>query len=225
LSDFIPIIFIAIASLAIITAAYFAIRKYRSKDKRQQYDSLTGMADMTDRVSAVEGFYRMRFPQIADPFPLTWGDREPLSLAISGKDLNDDEVTIAVDGVDIAMVKLDKGEALATLTLGKGRHRVSVSSAIEGRAASWADVCIVDYKEEVVRLFNEMYGHFKAAGKNVRDEMTPRELEQVVGEQLPATKQNMLDTAVTVFEFANYSTHAIRRSEYEQMYLSKAGVT
>ncbi len=117
--------------------------------------------------------------------------------------------------------RLDSGVARTTLVLEKGKHRISVQSA--GQETSWTDIRIVDYREEVVSLFNIMFQNFKV-DPIVINEMTPRELEQAVIGGLPETKRIMLDEAVSVFEIANYSIHHIRRHEYERMYISKINI-
>ncbi len=141
-----------------------------------------------------------------------------MAVAISGKA---SEASISVDGKEQKKFTLDNGNAIATIVLEKGKHRISVNSA--GQESSWADIRIVDYREEIVSLFNKMFQSFKV-DHSVMEEMTPRELELAVIESLPETKRLMLDEAVSVFEVANYSIHHIRRHEYERMYLSKANV-
>ena len=88
---------------------------------------------------------------------------------------------------------------------------------------SWTDLEIVDYREEIVRLFNELCRTLKSGNADVRDDMTPRELERTICGRMPETVDS-IGTAVTVFELANFSTHTVRRTEYERMYLSGMGL-
>jgi hypothetical protein len=83
----------------------------------------------------------------------------------------------------------------------------------------------VDYREEVVRMFNEMYLNYRSRYEDVNEKMTPREMERTVSSGWPEAKKKTLGVAVAVFELANYSMHAISRGEFERMYLSRLDTT
>jgi len=90
--------------------------------------------------------------------------------------------------------------------------------------SSWADVRIVEYREEVVRMFNEMYRGYRSAHDGAKGEMTARELEVAMRQGMPEDMRNKLGKTITLFEYANYSLHDIRRGEFEEMYMSQAGL-
>jgi hypothetical protein len=121
---------------------------------------------------------------------------------------------------------LEDGRATISLKLKKGEHKITVS-ALTGAGPSgdsWVTVHIVDYREEIVRMFNAMCRKFKLVDEGAGDELTPREIERSVGAQLPESKRRQLDNAVTTFELANYSVHEIRRTDFERMYTSELGI-
>jgi hypothetical protein len=172
-----------------------------------------------------EGVFRLQFPQIREPFPLTWGVDEPLELIVSREDGATVDAVLSIDGEN-RIIRLDNGKAAVPLKLKKGGHKVTVGltgDVVSGNE-SWANVSIVDYREEVVRMFNDLCLRFLPAPGESGYEMTPRELGLSIGAQLPEAEQKLLDSAVTAFERANYSLHAVRRDDYEVMYTSKRGV-
>jgi hypothetical protein len=220
------IVIVAIVLAAISVFAYWIIRRRRGKSsKNTESDLAEPPGTLPDSPRSFEGRYKLRFPQICEPLPLTWGADEPLELAIVCRDEADGEARLSVGDGEARLIRLERGKARVTLRLTKGCHRVTVCPGdrdVPGEA-SWADVQIVDYREEIVRMFNELCRSLKSGDEGVRDEMTPRELERIVIERMPETWKAM-SAVVTVFEFANYSTHAIRRTEYERMYLSGMGL-
>jgi hypothetical protein len=121
---------------------------------------------------------------------------------------------------------MENGMATVSLRLKKGDHRVTVRATADFLPSgdSWVNVRIVDYREEIVRMFNEMCRRFTSADDGGGDVLTPRELERSVGARMPETKRRWLDDFVTTFERANYSVHEIRRADFERMYTSELGV-
>jgi hypothetical protein len=223
------IIGIIVAGMAIIaTIAFIIIRKRRRRNVR----STTALpVEPTPAVPApvpvsCEGCFQLSFPRIREPFPNIWGVDEPLELAISCKDEAIGEAMMSIDGEEARKVLLENGRATVSLKLTKGDHKVTVS-ALTGAGPSgdsWVNVRIVDYREEIVRMFNALCRRFMPGGIGAGDELTPRELERSVGAQMPETKRRQLDAVVTTFELANYSVHEIRRKDFERMYTSELGI-
>jgi hypothetical protein len=221
------IIGIIVAGMAIIAIiAFIIIRKRRSRN----VGSTTALpVEPTPSVPvpvpvSCEGCFQLRFPRILEPFPNTWGVDEPLEMAISCKDEATGEAILSIDGEEARKVLLENGRAIVSLMLKKGEHKVTVSATAGPSGDSWVTVRIVDYREEIVRMFNKMCQSILPAGDRAGDELTPREIERSVGAQLPEPKRRQLDNAVTTFELANYSVHEIRRTDFERMYTSELGI-
>jgi hypothetical protein len=136
------------------------------------------------------------------------------------------EAMVSVDGEESRKVLLENGRATVSLALAMGEHKVTVGAVADAGHSgdSWVTVRIVDYREEIMRMFNSMCQRFKIADNRAGDELTPREIERMVGAQLPESRRPRLDAAVTTFELANYSVHEIRRTDFERMYTSELGI-
>jgi hypothetical protein len=210
---------IAAAMAVIAVVAFIVIRRRRNASGMSAPPAAPVLP--APAPDSYEGLFQLRFPQIREPFPLTWGAGEPLELVIACKDKSTGEALLAIDGKDARKVLLENGSATVSLKLEKGDHRVSVSAIAGGD--SWANLRIVDYREEIVRMFNDICRRFTGTDR-AGDDLTPREIERLVCSQMPETKQRLLDAVVTTFERANYSMHDIRRADYEIMYTSEKGV-
>ncbi|HEY3273111.1 MAG TPA: DUF4129 domain-containing protein [Methanocella sp.] len=209
----------AIAVIAVV--AFLIIRRRRNACRISTIPTTIAPILPAPVPDSYEGLIQLQFPQIHAPFPLTWGAGEPLELVIACKEEAIGEAMLTIDGGEARKVLLENGMATVSLKLDKGYHKVTVS-AMAGASPSedsWASVRIVEYREEIVRMFNDMCRRFTPS-----DDLTPRELERSLGAQLPETKQKLLGAAVTTFEQANYSLHEIRRTDFERMYTSEMGV-
>ncbi len=80
-----------------------------------------------------------------------------------------------------------------------------------------AVVRVVDFREEIVRLYNEYLGwaENQLPGASVR---TPRELEAILASSGLPLDFRAVDEVISRFEEADYSEHAIGRRQYESMY-------
>ncbi len=221
--------YLLIALIILVVLALLALIGYLAWRRRRHSKGTppAPVAAVAAGPASHEGDYRIRFPQIREPFPVIWGEDEKLEVLIEGIGEAKDEAVLDIDGKARIDVLLESGRARLRLDLGKGDHRITVDArgAAEPAGASWADIRIVDYREEVVRIYNEMYLNYSSRYEGIGDKMTPRELEKAIGPSMPDVKRTALGAAVTLFELANFSLHAIRRRDYERMYLSNLDVT
>ena len=172
------------------------------------------------KTSSPEGPFNIVFPKIDARLPLVWGEDLPLTVVIC-KNGRSSSASLAIDGVPTEELSLVNGPAELSMALTKGTHIVTVLSR-EGH--SEAEVKIVDYREEIVNLFGELIEKLVADNWNVRDEMTPREMQSSIMEKVPLSQEEALENLMSLFETASYSTHDITRDHYETFYLSIKGV-
>jgi hypothetical protein len=223
------ILLIVVLILCAVSAVAFIVRRRRRRKSAGDESASSGDDLPSDDQARglFEGRYTLRFPQIREQFPLTWGTNEALEIVIDDKTGACGEAVLSVDEEAVMQVSLDNGAARVMIELEKGRHRIAVTAKDDDRSgeASWADVRIVDYREEIVRIFNELCSSLKSRVAGVQDRMTPRELARHVNAETPEAGQRMPDSVVVIFETANYSVHAMGREDYEKMYVSGACVT
>jgi len=170
----------------------------------------------------------LEFPQIRDPFPNVWGLGEPLLIKVRltdsvGKPISEATVKVAFNGEAVeATTSADGCADVEKAFDSKGIHKVSARFIDKNSEEAVCEVTlkVVDYREEVVELFNLFIDRLKAQNQDLRDNMTPRELQAAIAHQTPPEKHDALEEAVSVFEVANYSLHPITRREYERIFLS-----
>ena len=213
----------------VIISAYIWRRRKATREATHEVQAEQEKSEVTITPKMEGPKLSIEFPQIQTPFPLVWGVGEPLKVKITLNDPSNHPIPSAtiklnVDKFGEKKLKTSKdGEVEATYTFNeKGTYKFKASyKKDEGdEVTAEAEVRIVDYKEEVVKLFNSFYTSTKEKYKGVGDEMTPRELQSTLMSQTSQVKHKPLDTIISTFEVANYSLHPITRKEYEQMYLS-----
>ena len=174
------------------------------------------------------------FPQINDPFPDVWGTGEPLTVLFRLKD-NEGKIIPSQSGE----INWGDGETAQSVADGEGQIQLEHTFNIKGEyiiSASYLDrdtsrkissrrkIRVVDYREEMVRLFNEMVGTLNIKDINIDRKMTAREIEVLLVERLKEVSGQTIRKIVAGFEEANYSLHPVARSSYETMYLAVSEV-
>jgi hypothetical protein len=172
----------------------------------------------------------VRFPQIEDPFPDAWGAGEPLTVLLRLKDRHGDVIPSQSgeidwgDGETVQGVADGEGQIQLEYVYNiKGEYTISASYTDKDtgkRISSWRKIRIVDYREEMVRLFNEMLETLNLMDIHIDPEMTAREIEILLAGRLEGVPRGTIRRIVAGFEEANYSLHPVARSSYESMYLS-----
>ncbi len=158
------------------------------------------------------------FPAIEEGLPLVWG-LEPLEVeaeleTLEGSPLPSRRIVFKVDGEQVHEAPTDgEGRAGAVLELGLGPVELEASAPQEGLKAR-AKLRIVDYREEIVRLFNQEFSESQDRFKATRPDLTARELYEALKEGTPREAHQHLWEMVQLFEEAKYSLHPIDRSHY-----------
>ena len=82
----------------------------------------------------------------------------------------------------------------------------------------------MDYREEMVHLFNDMVNNMNIKDIHLDRKMTAREMETILGERLEGVSRDTIRKIVAGFEEANYSLHPVAKKSYEVMYLAVSEV-
>lgn len=162
--------------------------------------------------------YAISFPQIIAPLPEVWGAGEPLEVEVRGAG---GSVAVSVDGRDARTVDLKEGATRLVLDLPRGEHAIVVSG---DRGRSERKVRVVEYREEVSRLYREALESWKASWPEVRDDLTPREVASVLAAKIEPDRSEGLEASAALLEQAGYSTHPMTRKEFSTMHHALAQV-
>ncbi|OPY32595.1 MAG: Transglutaminase-like superfamily protein [Methanomassiliicoccales archaeon PtaU1.Bin124] len=152
----------------------------------------------------------------AEGMPLVWREDDPLLLIVKGQpgpsriDLGDgtSESFDLKDGPKSIEKAYPRGEYMLTA--------VTAGERTEGLLRA------VDYREEVVSLFQQALAIWKEKDPGITDGMCARELYYRLKGTLP---ERSLDELVRMFELAEYSHHPIGRAEYETAWKAFKDVT
>ena len=176
-----------------------------------------------ERKKAKEGTLAIDFPQIREPLPDVWGIGDELHISCSIKDghheVAAETIEIYLDKNLLSEVQVDesgKGDLAHTIQA-KGEYVVG------GRLRKSKGerlIRIVDYREEIVNLFNSLLQRVQAGGTDIPSESTPREIQQRLLSAQTGINEKLLEQIMECFEEAEYSQHPMKRYHYEVMFLS-----
>jgi len=168
------------------------------------------------------------FPAIKPPLPSVWGLDEELGILVflttpDGSPIPGASVELVIHEHAEDLLTDGDGEARASTKFNeKGTYTVTVNYKPSGMKAS-QKVKVVDYREEVVRLFNSKFKEARERFKAVRENYTARELMEYLEGETPAATHTALEEMVFLFEEANYSLHPVQRGLYERFYRAMIG--
>ena len=169
----------------------------------------------------------IELPQIPATMPDVWGRDDDLLIVFS---VDGTPQMLAQYSLDI---DLEPGSSLRSPITADGRARqtyafhqtgqyniqaVLVKDVRNGYLPATRMVRIIDYREEIVRLCNEMLVLLKSQDLPLTSKMTIREVEILLWKAYPALPVNITKDLIWVFEEANYSLHPITRPAYEKMF-------
>jgi hypothetical protein len=134
------------------------------------------------------------------------------------------DVEVLIDQETVAPVRLSRqGRAeLSHIFITKGEHKVEAilpRKPDEPPLNAEIKLRIVDYEEEIIRLYNEFLQKLSSHGIHVQNEMTAREIESLILRTNDFSSE-ALRTVTTCFEKAKYSNHLPTREDYKTMFLS-----
>ena len=169
----------------------------------------------------------MEFDKNSQDLPNVWGIGEEVTLRFALADeerraIADAAITVTVDGSDTQLATDQDGGCTLQRT-GTETHDYAVSATYAGDedylpAESVQSFRVVDFREEIVRLYNAFLGWAGDTTGSALDQATPREVELLLVSRGVPVAQKSLDELISRFEEADYSEHPIGRRHYESMF-------
>lgn len=168
-------------------------------------------------------------PDIKAPFPNVWGVEDELRIEIAlDKSASEGDqkrdIKVLIDEETVGPFRLTwKGRAeLSRRFTQKGGHKVRATlfgKSGEAHLSAEIKLRIVNYEEEIVRLYNEFLEKLPSHGVDVRNEMTAQEIASLISKTRKFSP-DALRRVTTCFEKAEYSNHLTTREDYAIMFLS-----
>jgi hypothetical protein len=205
---------------------------------RQQAVQQTGDTSAAEEAIVEEEFVhrpqemqplKIVLPDIEAPFPNVWGVEDELRIEIvldksASEGDQKRDVKVFIDEETAGPFRLSrKGRAeLSRRFTKKGGHKVrAILFGTSGQVHLSAEIelRIVDYEEEIVRLYNEFLEKLPSHGFDVRNEMTAQEIASLISKTRNFSPE-ALRRVTTCFEKAEYSNHLTTREDYAIMFLS-----
>ncbi len=170
------------------------------------------------------------FQQIKSPFPDVWGINELLTAQISLTKKETPltgEVEIQIGNNPIKKMKTDtEGTASIDFKIPtKGTINVTAKYQQESdNVTATRSLKIVDYTEEIVAIFKDVFNLGKGSGIRMNKDTSPREFQQLILGASNQQTDSSLERFITTFEVADYSLYTLGRPEYEHMFLGSISI-
>jgi hypothetical protein len=228
-----PIIFLFIfTAVCVVILKENLIPKSFIKDFRKK-DSAKVLTKTPDAVFSEKDFkkissqLRICFPEIGDSLPKIWGIKDKLLIKCywekDSETVSQDKLRVFVNGNCVFEKIVDGNRSFAFYHVfdKKGLQKISAALYDESnnlKEATEMTLCIVDYREEIIRLYQMFLHSLLKIDVNVKDYMTAREIEHL-SQRIGA--DSLIAGCITeCFEEAEYSHHSISRKNYEKIYLA-----
>lgn len=227
---------IPLFSPALVVASFLYIKRHARRRVLSRQVSIkaatkgeVAMDEEPGHEAPPQQILRIVFPDIRAALPNVWGIKDEIRIGIifdksALLEAQRKEVEVSIDEQDVGPFRFSReGRAvLSHVFLKKGDHRIHAAVPRTAEQQLWnvaRELRVVDYQEEIVRLYNDFLKKLAGYGLDMRKEMTARELEKLI---LATSDLNsrVLCEVTSCFEKAEYSNHPITRNDYETMYLS-----
>jgi len=164
----------------------------------------------------------LRLPGVEPGLPPVW-NTDP--LLVEGRMVSTDGVPMSGQSLRFTLpetevfsgVTGENGEVSFSKSFGLGVQELRLINEAEG-LHTILRIKIVDYREEIIRLFNNRFKEAREQFERIKDNYTARELYNYLKEHTPEVTHDSLWELVSLFEEANYSLHVINRSHYTRFY-------
>jgi len=167
---------------------------------------------------------RIILPDIEPNLPAVWGINE--SLTIIGLMLNEEKEPSVGETLSLLLNETQlvsaETDSQGKITFAKafdaaGIHRLTLLHRDTDLRTGLA-IKIVDYREEIIRLFNNRFREARERFQSIRDNYTARELYMYLRKETSRPCHEPLRELVFIFEEANYSLHDVDRGQYTQFF-------
>jgi hypothetical protein len=219
----------------LVAVVFMYTRHYIGRRQTLQQASTVEVAK--ERVMAEEEMHRAQemgplkivLPDIETKFPNVWGINDKLRIGVVlDKNVWDKiqkrEAEVLVDEEPVASVKLSQQgrTELSHVFSKKGEHKLQATLPRASGHRPWnaeIKLHVVEYGEEIIRLYNKFLGKLASYDINTYSKMTAREIESLIL-RTGDFGVDALRKLTTCFEKAEYSNHRVARKSYEIMHLS-----
>ena len=178
---------------------------------------------------------RIEFQKAAADLADVWEVGEEVSIALTVTDEEERAIAGAIVNVSVgedassqlAIVGSDRAFTFSWSGTEPGEYPVSVDFGGDDEylpSSESRSFRIVDFREEIVRLYNVFLDWAKERAEGITEQSTPREVEVLLVSQGLPIAQKALDELISRFEEADYSEHPIARRHYEAMYRAWSAV-
>jgi transglutaminase-like putative cysteine protease len=203
------------------------IRSFREANNAKRLASALPLFVNGEKSKKVNSRLRIHFPEIENSLPPVWGVKDELSIECAlehdAKSIFHNKLSVLVNGVKVFEREAngDKHIASSHVFEKKGPHQITAILYDEASTPldmAEAELHIVDYREEIIRLYQTFLQSLIQRGVNVKNSMTAREIERMLEQAGMAS----LDAACVTecFEESEYSHHSIVRKNYRATYLA-----
>ena len=221
--------------LALAAAGVYADRRYKltplllRRWKATPVEPVPQASDMVDDLADADEhtaptpqpvLLQVNFQKAAADLADVWGPGEEVVIIVGVTDEDGHAIAGAVVNVSVAddapsdvVVGDDGTYAFGWSGSELGAHTVSVEFAGDDAylpSAASRNLRIVDFREEIVRLYNTFLDWARGRSADVTEQSTPREVEALLVSQGLPISQKALDELISRFEEADYSEHSHR---------------
>jgi hypothetical protein len=209
--------------------AWLKSRKFRvTVQETAKMETSLSSTEAAQEVSTGDHRVEILFPQIEKSLPPVWGISEPLVIdsrvlidkaekdRISKPQIKTADHALDISVPDFVPVQLEHSFDR------KGGTDINVyfGSDTGDKMFNTRKIRIVDYREEIVELFNRLVDSLSAKGIDVDCMMTAREIESKLIETYSDFSSDTMKDVIKGFEYANYSLHPVARKIYIEIYLA-----
>ncbi len=178
----------------------------------------------------VQTHIEVAFKKPDDDLPSVWNVGEKIQVLCTLKDTDgvgifgrELHVTLPGSETPLEMVTDQSGHCTTSLDADStGEFRITAKFfGIQGDlhpSTAFGEYRVVEFREEIVRLYNVFLERAGQRVTGLSDQSTPREAELLVATSGVPVDERALEELIARFEEADYSEHEIGRRQYEAMY-------